>query len=85
MNFRRNFPSRKPSPQSSVQIEGKTLKVGDVVGFKYDTEQYAPITKIVKHAFGGTYITVQAEAYDEEGYVEEEFELELLASDCWVD
>ncbi len=75
----------KSSTQRSVTIEGKIMKVGDVVGFKCDTEQYAPIQKITRSAFGGVFVTVIAETYDEDGYSEDASNIDISASDCWID
>jgi len=69
----------------TVQVDGKEIRVGDCVGFKCDTEQYAAIESIRK-SYGAVFFTVTATEYDEE----EEYEIgsgpvEVNAKDCWYE
>lgn len=68
----------------TVQIDGKEIRVGDCVGFKCDTEQYAPIESIRK-SFGAIFFIVTATDYDEEGYEIDSGPLEVNSRDCWYE
>lgn len=73
--------------KSTVNVNGKEVKVGDLVGFKVDTEQYAAIEAIHVNPWGGRVsFTVTSEVYDEEEeYVINSEAIRIWASDCWFD
>jgi len=63
-----------------AKVEGKEVKVGDIVGFKSDYEQYGEIINIEKdsltlynpHGFGGYYLRYATRTVES-------------ADKCWLD
>jgi uncharacterized protein YkvS len=64
-----------------VKVEGKIVKVGDVVGFKSDIEQYGRIIKINPN---GTLVLENKNGFDG-GYIGGQTVTTEEASRCWID
>lgn len=65
--------------QVSTRTGTKTVKVGDVVGFKCDIEQHGRVT-----AIDGDWLTLENSAGFEGGYIGGMRKTRELASDCWM-
>lgn len=63
-----------------AKVDGCVVKVGDVVGFKCDVEQYGTITKI-----NGNMLTLEREYGFEGGYIGGQTVTTQDASRCWLD
>jgi len=63
-----------------AQVEGKTVKIGDYVGFKCDIEQGGTIKKINWRTLTLTSIS----GFDGD-YIGGQTETDQLASDCWLE
>ena len=62
-----------------------TVKVGDVVGFKADVEQYGKITKITSGSYGADMLTLKAEGvFFEGGYIGGQTTTEVASDRCWI-
>ena len=64
----------------STTVEGKVVKVGDVVGFKCDIEQCGRIKDIV---YRGRYAYLVLTGNFSGGYIGGQTETEERADDCW--
>ena len=71
---------------SSAIVDGKTVKVGDVVCFKSDYEQCGKIVSIKPSAWGGgkTLVLENPNGFGGD-YLRYATRTEELASDCWVE
>ena len=70
-----------------AKVEGKTVKVGDTVGFKCDIEQVGEIVKIKRDYLGKPVLVLKSiwdEGFDGE-YIGGEEYTEERAEDCWID
>ena len=66
-------------------IDGKTIKVGDVVGFKRDIEQCGTVVKITQDFMGRPLLTLESwNGFDGDYIGGNQFTVEL-ASDCWLE
>lgn len=71
---------------TSVVIDGKTVKIGDTVGFKSDYEQSGKVSKIERHPLGAGYIlTLTSEDGFGGEYLRGATVTKVSARDCWVD
>jgi hypothetical protein len=66
-------------------VEGKTVKVGDTVGFKSDVEQYGQITAIQRGRFGGYVLTLENPFGFSGDYIGGRKITSETADRCWVD
>ena len=66
---------------STAIVDGKVVKVGDVVGFKSDTEQYGTIIAIKQSRV----LVLENKAGFCGEYLRYATRTEELASDCWID
>lgn len=69
----------------TATVEGKQVKIGDVVGFKCDVEQYGIITGI-KRSFGDEQLTLKpcGERFHGE-YIGGDTVTTESANRCWID
>jgi hypothetical protein len=65
-------------------VEGKTVKVGDVVGFKCDIEQSGKIIKITKCRYGCELVLQNDNGFIG-GYIGGDTVTTESADRCWVD
>ena len=71
---------------STAIVEGKVVRVGDVVGFKSDFEQYGTIVAIKNSMWGtGKVLVLENKAGFVGEYLRYATRTEELASDCWID
>jgi hypothetical protein len=69
-------------PLTSVTIEGKTVKVGEWVGFKSDIEQSGKIVAIKRGTRGPVLVLENPNGFDG-GYIGGQRTTEVDAADCW--
>ena len=71
---------------STAIVEGKVVKIGDIVGFKSDFEQYGKIIAIKNSNWGtGKVLVLENKAGFGGDYLRYATITEELASDCWID
>jgi len=72
--------------QRTAKVEGRTVKVGDHVGFKCDIEQGGQIVEIKECPFRrGAMVLVLENKYGFSGeYIGGQTRTEVDASDCWI-
>jgi len=68
---------------AAASVDGKQVKVGDVVGFKCDIEQYGKIVEI-KSGRRPVLVLENEDGFDGE-YIGGETKTEMDADDCWLD
>ena len=75
--------------EMTAVVDGKTVKVGDVVGFKSDFEQYGKIIKIAKASYGRGTIELTLQSSSDSGfdgeYIKGDKTTVERAEDCWID
>lgn len=64
--------------------EEQTVKVGDIVGFKSDIEQYGKVVEIISD-YRGTRFKLEAYTTFSGGYIGGQKHTEEEASRCWID
>ena len=67
-----------------AQVEGKTVKVGDWVGFKADVEQCGQIIEI-KSSYMGQALVLENKAGFHGDYIGGSTITTELARDCWLE
>lgn len=70
---------------NTAQVEGKTVKVGDHVGFKCDIEQSGKIIEIKRNMFGRAVLVLENKNGFHGDYIGGRTITEQNASDCWID
>lgn len=69
----------------TATVEGKQVKIGDIVGFKCDIEQYGVITAI-KRSYGDEQLTLKPCAGSFFGeYIGGDTITTVSANSCWLD
>ena len=69
---------------TTATVDGKTVKVGDWVGFKSDVEQSGQIVEI-KKSYMGYSLVLENKLGFSGGYIGGDTVTTESASDCWVD
>jgi hypothetical protein len=67
-----------------AQVDGKTVNIGDWVGFKADIEQSGKIVAI-KQTYAGTSLTLENKNGFHGDYIGGETITTELARDCWLE
>jgi hypothetical protein len=67
-----------------AQVDGKTVNIGDWVGFKADIEQSGKIVAI-KQTYAGTSLTLENTSGFHGDYIGGETITTELARDCWLE
>ena len=67
-----------------AQVDGVTVRIGDWVGFKSDTEQSGRIVAI-KQTYAGTSLTLENGCGFSGDYIGGDTITTELARDCWID
>lgn len=68
----------------TATVEGRTVKIGDYVGFKSDIEQSGKITDIKHCSFQGTVFVLEDEDGFSGDYIGGQTVTEVAARDCWL-
>lgn len=68
-------------------VDGRVVKVGDVVCFKSDYEQTGRIVKVVKSLMGRDVLVLESGSDEGFGgeYIGGDTITQELASDCWIE
>ena len=67
-----------------AQVSGKTVKIGDIVGFKCDIEQYGEIVEITRE-YGRDILTLKpANGRFDGEYIRDAKTTKESSSDCWL-
>ena len=69
---------------TTATVDGKTVKVGDWVGFKSDIEQSGQIVEIKKSYMGHSLVLENRHGFQGD-YIGGETITTQLARDCWAD
>ena len=67
-----------------AQVDGITVRIGDWVGFKSDTEQSGRIVAI-KQTYAGVSLTLENKCGFSGDYIGGDTITTELARDCWID
>lgn len=70
---------------TTATVQGKTVKVGDVVGFKSDIEQHGRIVEIRRNMLGYTELVLENKHGFSGHYIGGQTKTVEMASDCWID
>ena len=68
-----------------VIVDGQEVKIGDVVSFKSDIEQYGEIVAIRRNINGHWVLTLENTNGFIGDYIGGETLTQELAQDCWID
>ena len=68
-----------------AKVDGQTVNVGDVVGFKSDYEQHGQIVAIKRDMMGRDILVLENSNGFGGDYLRYATRTEELASDCWID
>jgi hypothetical protein len=66
-------------------VDGQEVKLGDVVGFKSDIEQYGEIVAMRRNLGGHWVLTLENTNGFSGDYIGGETQTQELAQDCWID
>ena len=66
-------------------VDGQTVTIGDVVGFKSDHEQCGVISNMKRNSFGQVILTLEDEDGFSGDYIGGQTTTDVLACECWID
>ena len=74
----------KATTLTTTTVVGKEVKIGDIVGFKCDVEQYGQITGIERDRYGKVILILKASHQFTGEYIGGQQVTKEMADDCWL-